>query len=121
MAQIWDQAPQLAFARARSVDDLWGFCRSCPFAEVCLGGCTFTAHAVLGRPGNNPYCHFRARSLAKRGQRERLVQSASAPGLPFDNGRFDLIVEPIGAPEPQPQPSIEQRAQLLKIRRRVAG
>lgn len=121
LAQIWEQAPQLAFARARSVDHLWGFCRSCPFAEVCLGGCTFTAHAVLGRPGNNPYCHFRARSLAKRGQRERLVQSASAPGLPFDNGRFDLIVEPIGAPEPQPQPSIEQRAQLLKIRRRVAG
>ncbi len=121
LAQIWEQAPQLAFARARSVDDLWGFCRSCPFAEVCLGGCTFTAHAVLGRPGNNPYCHFRARSLAKRGQRERLVLSASAPGLPFDNGRFDLIVEPIGAPDPLPQPSIEQRAQLLKIRRRVAG
>lgn len=100
LRQIWDEAPALAFTRRRTLDDLWGFCRSCAFAEPCRGGCTFTAHALLGRPGNNPYCHYRARTLAKRGLRERLVPRDAAPGEPFDNGRFELVEEPLSAPEP---------------------
>lgn len=64
LEKIWNEAPQLAFTRKRTVEDLWGFCRTCPFAETCMGGCSFTAHSLFGRPGNNPYCHFRARSLA---------------------------------------------------------
>jgi radical SAM protein with 4Fe4S-binding SPASM domain len=113
LADRWRDAPQLAFARRRSVEALWGYCRSCPFAATCLGGCTFTAHALLGRPGNNPYCHFRARELAGRGLRERLVARVPAPGAPFDNGVFELVVEPLDAPWPPPP----ARARLLKIRR----
>ncbi len=101
LREIW-QTPQLAFARRRTVDDLWGFCRTCPFAATCLGGCTFTAHAVLGRPGNNPYCHYRARTLAAQGRRERLVLAEAAPGKPFDNGRFEIVEEPLEAPDPKP-------------------
>ncbi|MFT3765935.1 MAG: radical SAM protein [Minicystis sp.] len=115
LAAIWAEAPELAFARRRTVDDLWGFCRTCPFAEVCLGGCTFTAHAVLGRPGNNPYCHFRARTLARQGKRERLVPAAPAPGRPFDNGLFGLVVEDLDAPDPRA--SIPAEA-LVRITRR---
>jgi hypothetical protein len=74
---------------------LWGFCATCPFAATCKGGCSFTAHAIFGRPGNNPYCHFRARELAKRGLRERLVPATPAPGLPFDYGTFELVEEPV--------------------------
>ena len=99
---LWDEAPELAFTRARTVEDLWGFCRTCPFAATCLGGCTFTAHAFFGRPGNNPYCHYRARTLAARGERERLVPVAPAPGTPFDHGRFALVTEPLDAPDPRP-------------------
>ena len=73
-----------------------------PVRRDLHGGCSFTAHAVLGRPGNNPYCHFRARSLAKEGKRERLVPSAPAAGLPFDNGRFEIAIEPLDAPDPRP-------------------
>ena len=51
-----------------------------PFADVCLGGCTFTAHALFGRPGNNPYCHFRAKTLAADGVRERLVVARARAG-----------------------------------------
>jgi radical SAM protein with 4Fe4S-binding SPASM domain len=54
--------PSLSFARARSTAELWGFCRTCYYAEVRLGGCTWMAHSVLGRKGNNPYCHYRRRS-----------------------------------------------------------
>ncbi|HQY63095.1 MAG: radical SAM protein [Myxococcales bacterium] len=111
---LWESSPELAFARARTREDLWGFCAECDFADVCLGGCTFTAHAILGRPGNNPYCHYRARTLDARGQRERMVPSRPAPGAPFDNGQFELIVEPADAPEP---PAPEGPFGLVQLRR----
>jgi radical SAM protein with 4Fe4S-binding SPASM domain len=113
LAQIWKESPRLGFNRARTVDDLWGFCRTCPFAEVCMGGCSFTAHAVFGRPGNNPFCMFRATSLAKEGKRERLVPGQAASGLPFDNGLFDVVVEDLHAPEP----AAPAREQLVAITR----
>ena len=50
--------------------------------------------ATLGRRGNYPFCYHRVGELAKRGLRERIVPVASAPGEPFDFGRFDLIEEP---------------------------
>ena len=40
-------------------------------------------------------CHHRVLELQRIGKRERLVQTAPAPGEPFDHARFDLIVEPI--------------------------
>lgn len=97
LAQIWNDSPQLAFRRRPP--ELWGFCASCPYARSCGGGCSFTAHALFGRPGNNPYCHYRAASLARRGRRERLVAIAPAPGKPFDHGRFELIEEAFDAPD----------------------
>ncbi len=104
IAQIWNTAPALAFTRERTVADLWGFCRSCAFAATCMAGCSFTAHSVFGRPGNNPYCHFRARSLAKQGLRERLVPATAATGTPFDHGTFELVLEPLDAPDTAPPP-----------------
>ena len=100
--EIWDTTPELDFARRRTVEDLWGFCRTCPFAATCLGGCSFTAHSLFGRPGNNPYCHYRARTLAAKGKRERLVLKQLAPGNPFDNGLFEIVEEPIDGPDPRP-------------------
>jgi radical SAM protein with 4Fe4S-binding SPASM domain len=112
IAETWDTAPELAFTRKRTVDDLWGFCRTCAFAEHCMGGCSFTAHSIFGRPGNNPYCHYRARTLAKQGLRERLVPATSAPGEPFDHGTFTLVTEPLDAPAAVLPPE-----RLVQIRR----
>jgi radical SAM protein with 4Fe4S-binding SPASM domain len=117
LAAIWKDSPELGFARRRTVEDLWGFCRTCDFAATCLGGCSFTAHAVLGRPGNNPYCHYRARTLARTGQRERLVALAPAAGDPFDNGTFELVVEALDAPDPAAGRAADD---LVKITRRPA-
>ena len=84
-------------ARRAPREQLWGFCRSCEFADRCRGGCTWTAHAFFDRPGNNPYCHHRALSQARAGLRERVVQVNPAPGVPFDNGVFELVEEPLDA------------------------
>ncbi|HVH44938.1 MAG TPA: radical SAM protein [Labilithrix sp.] len=118
LQDIWDGAPELAFARERTREDpktgLWGFCASCDFGDVCLGGCTFTAHAFFGRPGNNPYCHYRARVMKGRGLRERLVLQKPAPGTPFDHARFDLVEEPFDTPDDRPVGRID----LVKLRRK---
>jgi radical SAM protein with 4Fe4S-binding SPASM domain len=95
LVDIWERAAPLRYTRDRTVDDLWGFCRTCYYADVCRGGCTWTGESLLGRPGNNPMCHHRALELDKAGLRERLVQVERAPGTPFDMGRFELIVEKI--------------------------
>lgn len=116
LREIWDGSKELAFTRARTVDDLWGFCRTCPFAETCLGGCSFTAHSVLGRPGNNPYCHFRASTLAREGKRERLVPARAAPGRPFDNGLFEIVVE-AWDDAPSPPVTAEGKRALVRIRK----
>jgi radical SAM protein with 4Fe4S-binding SPASM domain len=95
VAEVWARAAELAFARRDRSGELWGFCASCPYARACRGGCSFTAHALLGRRGNNPWCHYRALALAGRGLAERLVPVAAAPGLPFDHGRFEIVKEPM--------------------------
>jgi Y-X(10)_GDL-associated radical SAM protein len=97
---IWSSSPEISFTRNRTVDDLWGYCRSCYYADVCRAGCTWTTHTLFGRPGNNPYCHHRALDMAARGLRERIVRVAAPPGLPFDHGEFELLVEAIGDPVP---------------------
>jgi len=93
LEDIWNSSPEIHFARLRSVDELWGFCRSCYYADVCRGGCTWTAHSLLGRPGNNPYCHYRALTLEKKGLRERVVKIRDAACAPFAIGAFELITE----------------------------
>jgi radical SAM protein with 4Fe4S-binding SPASM domain len=97
LREVWERSLPLRYTRDRSVDDLWGFCRTCYYAADCLGGCTWTAHSVLGKPGNNPYCHHRALELARAGLRERLERVAPAPGAPFDHALFELVCEPLPA------------------------
>jgi radical SAM protein with 4Fe4S-binding SPASM domain len=102
IAEIMSSAPQLTFNLSASSPrtDLWGFCQTCVHADTCRGGCSWTAHTLFGRRGNNPYCHHRALSLDRDGQRERLIPIESAPGEPFDHGRFTLVVEPSAAQWP---------------------
>ena len=88
----------------QGTDHMWGFCKSCEFAELCRGGCSWTAHVFFDKRGNNPYCHHRALTQAKRGVRERVFLKHRAEGIPFDNGEFGLIEEPMNAPWPENDP-----------------
>jgi Y-X(10)_GDL-associated radical SAM protein len=95
LEDIWNHSEAIHFGRMRSVDDLWGFCRTCYYNDVCRAGCTWTADSLFGKPGNNPYCHYRVLQLELRGLRERVVKKREAPDSPFAIGEFDLILEPI--------------------------
>jgi len=95
LEEIWLHSERLHAGRVHSVEDLWGFCRGCYYAEACRGGCTWMADSLLGRPGNNPYCHYRVLELEKRGLRERVVKTKDAPDRAFAIGEFALVTEPI--------------------------
>jgi radical SAM protein with 4Fe4S-binding SPASM domain len=95
LQDIWERSAALRYMRDRTVDDLWGYCRTCYYADVCRAGCTWTGFSLFGKPGNNPLCHHRALEMRRQGKRERLVQVEAAPGVPFDNGRFEIVVEDV--------------------------
>jgi radical SAM protein with 4Fe4S-binding SPASM domain len=93
LEDIWRKTPELNFNHIRTGTELSGFCRTCYYAEVCRGGCTWLTHSLFGDLGNNPYCHHRTLELARRGLRERIELIENAPGIPFDHGLFALILE----------------------------
>ena len=95
LIDIWQRSDKLRFIRDRSVDDLWGFCRGCYYAEQCLAGCSWTASAFLGRTGNNPYCHHRVLDFQARGLKERMVRLESPPGEAFDRALWEIQIEDI--------------------------
>jgi hypothetical protein len=44
---------------------------------------------------DNPYCIHRALDFEQWGLRERLELVQMPPGMPFDNGRYELTEEPL--------------------------
>lgn len=93
LIDIWERSTKLRFIRDRSVDDLWGFCSTCYYAEACKAGCSWTASAFLGRTGNNPYCHHRVLDFQGRGLKESLVRIEAPPGEAFDRGLWEIQIE----------------------------
>jgi radical SAM protein with 4Fe4S-binding SPASM domain len=100
LEQLWERSELIRFARDRTADELWGFCRSCYYADECRAGCSWTAHCTLGKRGNNPFCYHRVVQLRKKGLRERLVLQERAPNVPYDHGVFALVEEPWAADGP---------------------
>jgi radical SAM protein with 4Fe4S-binding SPASM domain len=97
--KIWAESATVRFARDRTgTDELWGFCKTCYYADVCQAGCAWTTTVTLGRRGNMPWCYHRVTELKKRGIRERLEKVDAAPQRPYDHGLFVIVEEPW--PEP---------------------
>jgi len=104
---IWETAPELKFTREFDRGTLWGLCADCYYATVCKSGCVWTASTLLGRAGNNPYCHHRALELLAVGKRERLHHVEVAPGERRDTALFEARIE--DAPQAWVQGLPEQR------------
>jgi radical SAM protein with 4Fe4S-binding SPASM domain len=84
LAALWTK-PQISSLRERTRADLWGYCGECYYADVCRAGCTAVSEPLMGRPGNNPFCHHRALEMDRQGLRERIeiVRAAPADGFAF--------------------------------------
>jgi radical SAM protein with 4Fe4S-binding SPASM domain len=108
---IWRNSPRIDFTRGSSVQTLWGYCRTCYYADVCGGGCTWMAHSLFGRPGNNPYCHYRVLELEKQGFRERIRKIEHAVPEPFAVAKFELVFEAVDGTGIRS----ESRQQLINI------
>jgi radical SAM protein with 4Fe4S-binding SPASM domain len=93
IAEVWAEAPELRFMRDFKLDDLWGFCRGCYYADQCRAGCIWTGSSLLGRKGNNPYCHHRALEMLRHGKRERLRLVKAAEGHIRDKAVFEVDIE----------------------------
>jgi radical SAM protein with 4Fe4S-binding SPASM domain len=93
LVDIWERAAPLRFTRDRTTSELWGYCATCYYADECKAGCSWTSHVLLGRRGNNPFCHHRAIELLREGRRERLVRVTPPDGKPFDHGVFEIVEE----------------------------
>ena len=104
LEDIWRHGEAMKFTRERTIEELWGFCRTCYYADICRAGCSFTTHSALGRRGNNPFCYYRAAELRKQGLREELVHAQRPPGDPYDFGRFELREAPWSDAPPPEQP-----------------
>lgn len=59
LAEIWCAPGAFAYNRAFSTDQLTGFCATCPYRELCRGGCSWTAHSHTGTRYDNPACFYR--------------------------------------------------------------
>jgi len=95
LKDIWERSAPLRYTRDRTVEDLWGYCRTCYYADECRAGCTWTSFVFFGRAGNNPYCHHRALEMDRKGVREVVTRTEMAPGTPFDHGKFEIREEPL--------------------------
>jgi radical SAM protein with 4Fe4S-binding SPASM domain len=93
LEELWEHAAELKVARCFTHDKLWGFCQSCYYGDICKSGCIWTSNTLLGRYGNNPYCHHRALELLAQGKRERLIRVREAPGKNRDCALFEVALE----------------------------
>ncbi|MEM6290342.1 MAG: radical SAM protein [Myxococcota bacterium] len=92
LSALWTK-PQIASLRERTRSDLWGYCAECYYADVCKAGCTAVSEPLMGRPGNNPFCHHRALQMDKQGMRERIELVRAAPSDGFAFALFRVVRE----------------------------
>ncbi len=59
LEEIWRRKGAFSYNRDFKLDDLQGFCHSCEYAEICRGGCSWTAYAYSGSRYENRYCYWR--------------------------------------------------------------
>jgi radical SAM protein with 4Fe4S-binding SPASM domain len=93
LVDIWERSTALRFTRDMNKTKLGGYCAECYYAEDCFGGCHWTASVLVGKIGDNPYCHHRAYELLKKGERERIELEQAAPGMPFDHAIYRIVRE----------------------------
>ena len=79
LVDIWERAAPMRFNRGRTVESLWGYCKSCYYADVCKAGCTWTSRGAARQAGQQPDVPSpRARDAARRQARAPRADRARA-------------------------------------------
>lgn len=56
LSEIWLDPDSFSYNRKFTVDDLKGECKTCPYGDICRGGCSFLCKSLTGEYHNNPLC-----------------------------------------------------------------
>lgn len=59
LKSIWEDDSRFQRTRGFHIDMLEGFCRQCPHALICKGGCPNLSMASTGSDADNPFCCYR--------------------------------------------------------------
>ena len=73
---LWNRRGAFAYNREFNVEQLSGYCAKCDYAEICRGGCSWTAFAHSGSRFENSYCYW-CQLKAKQERDATGVESAS--------------------------------------------
>jgi len=75
LAEIWARKGAFAYNRDFTPEQLGGFCKTCDYAEVCRGGCTWTSFSQNRMLKDNQHCYWRQYQQSKqRGEGEERVR-----------------------------------------------
>jgi len=84
LADIWFRPGGFAYNRCFDPARLTGFCRSCPYAAICRGGCHWTALAHGGTLYENRFCYYRVsveEARARKGPRRWFVEGLAPAAI----------------------------------------
>jgi len=65
LAEIWARKGAFAYNREFTTEQLGGFCKTCDYAEVCRGGCTWSRFSQDRMLKDNEHCYWRQAQLAR--------------------------------------------------------
>lgn len=65
LREIWNRKGAFSYNRDFTLENLGGACKTCDYAEVCRGGCTWGNVARDRFVRDNPYCYWRQLQQSK--------------------------------------------------------
>lgn len=65
LSEIWGRKGAFAYNREFTTEQLGGFCKTCDYAEVCRGGCTWTKFSQDRMLKDNAHCYWRQHKLSE--------------------------------------------------------
>ncbi len=68
LREIWNRKGAFSYNRDFTLENLAGDCKTCEYAEVCRGGCTWGNVARDRFVRDNPYCYWRQLQQSKQAE-----------------------------------------------------
>lgn len=93
LRELWNRPGAFAFNRDFDTSRLAGFCGTCRFADICRGGCSWSAFCRTGNRFDNPLCFYR---VAVEQGRWDLIDDGEIDRMAHEAGSGDGGAVPVG-------------------------